>query len=147
MAHLRGGDHNKAKKRTWTEAASHSDVMNREFKGGIGVFGRASFSRTNFIRAGSTDRRKDDSSGPVLAGTMPALQSVLGNASQADFTQNPVNLQPQIDMFLPSQEDDDLYTPSLFLRMNFCRYPPSADLGLGVETATAIETMGLQHTL
>ncbi|KAI3548373.1 hypothetical protein CSPX01_03169 [Colletotrichum filicis] len=78
---------------------------------------------------------------------MPGLQSVLGNASQADFTQNPVNLQSQTDMFLPSQDDDDSYTPSLFLRMNFCRYPPSADLGLGLDTLTAIETMGLQHTL
>ncbi|KAK1973280.1 hypothetical protein LZ30DRAFT_744037 [Colletotrichum cereale] len=106
MAHLRGDDHGKAKKRTWTEAALHSDVTSREPKRDkIGVFG------------------------------------------QVNFPHNPVNLQPQTDMFLPTQEDEDLYTPSLFLRMNFCRYPPSADLGSGVETATSIETAGIQHTM
>ncbi|KAK1976173.1 hypothetical protein LZ30DRAFT_320847 [Colletotrichum cereale] len=40
MAHLRGDDHGRAKKRTWTQAALHSDVASREPKRDkIGVFG------------------------------------------------------------------------------------------------------------
>ncbi|KAK2005332.1 hypothetical protein LZ32DRAFT_200012 [Colletotrichum eremochloae] len=126
MAHLRGDDYGKAKKRTWTEAALYSDASREPKRDKIGVF--------------------EVSPGLVLPDPRPVLDSV-HDAGQANFSQNPVNLQPQTDMFLPTQEDEDLYTPSLFLRMNFCRYPPSADLESGLETVTGVETVGLQHTM
>ncbi|KAK0367753.1 hypothetical protein CLIM01_14892 [Colletotrichum limetticola] len=125
MEQLRTGDHSRIKKRKWTEAALHSDVTGREPKcEEIGVF-------------------EDVPSDPVAARTMPALESAHGVTIQGDLPQNLVNLHPQTDLFLPTQEDDELYTPSLFLRMNFCAFPPSAELGLGLDTVTGIDTMGL----
>lgn len=78
-----------------------------------------------------------------LSESAPTSVPLVSMAKQTDFVSMPIQSQSQADITIPLQDDDDMYTPDLFFRMNF---PPSADPRMNLTQLAGVATMELQHT-